>query len=34
MWVPGSLAFLVAAVWLAMGLLSGSRTVRVMAPAP
>ena len=34
MWVPGSFVFLVAVVWLAMGLLSGSRTVRVMAPAP
>jgi len=34
MWVPGSLVFLVAAVWLAVGLLGGSRTLRAMAPAP
>jgi cytochrome c oxidase assembly factor CtaG len=34
MWVPGSLVFLVAAVWLAMGLLSGSRTVGAVAAAP
>jgi len=34
MWLPGSLVFLVAAVWLAMGLLNGSRTVRAMAPTP
>ncbi len=34
MWVPGSLVFLVAAVWLAMGLLSGSRSLRAVASAP
>ena len=34
MWVPGSLVFLVAAVWLAMELLSGSRTLGAVAAAP
>jgi len=33
MWVPGSLIFLVAAMWLAVEELSGTRAVREMTPA-
>jgi len=33
MWVPGSLIFLVAATWLAVEALNGTRDVRDMAPA-
>ena len=33
MWIPGSLIFLVAATWLAVEALNGTRDVRDMAPA-